>query len=295
MVNETMSTGEDFLEHSGIILHSDEEKQALYFSDCIDSGNDFLEHHGILGQKWGKRLGPPYPLDGAAESRAEARTRRAEAREQKKAIKEEKKARKKVEEEVDRRNKILKDPAQLAKNIDLFSDEEINNALKRFELSKKVSSYAPQEEKTLSKTKQFASKSARDLYKNRKMFTNEELSIALTRLNLEHQAYDKKMSEIRRTNDILDIGTTALQKISTGLSNTINILDYGSSLRSFTSGGKKGNLSSKDAYTLWKDKNYPALNTLKMPSNDEIKKILKSYGKEGTDTEIEEFKKSFKK
>ena len=30
-----------------------------------------ITHHGILGQKWGKRQGPPYPLDGSDHSAAE--------------------------------------------------------------------------------------------------------------------------------------------------------------------------------------------------------------------------------
>ena len=32
-----------------------------------------LQHHGILGQKWGKRNGPPYPLRAGAHSAAEKR------------------------------------------------------------------------------------------------------------------------------------------------------------------------------------------------------------------------------
>ena len=33
--------------------------------------NTYLEHHGILGQKWGKRQGPPYPLDASDHSASE--------------------------------------------------------------------------------------------------------------------------------------------------------------------------------------------------------------------------------
>lgn len=32
---------------------------------------DYLAHHGILGQKWGTRNGPPYPLDGSDHSASE--------------------------------------------------------------------------------------------------------------------------------------------------------------------------------------------------------------------------------
>lgn len=35
------------------------------------NAEDYISHHGILGQKWGKRNGPPYPLGQEAHSREE--------------------------------------------------------------------------------------------------------------------------------------------------------------------------------------------------------------------------------
>lgn len=35
--------------------------------------NDYLSHHGILGQKWGTRNGPPYPLGGGDYTQSEKR------------------------------------------------------------------------------------------------------------------------------------------------------------------------------------------------------------------------------
>ncbi len=36
--------------------------------------NDYLAHHGVLGQKWGKRNGPPYPLNASDHSSSENKT-----------------------------------------------------------------------------------------------------------------------------------------------------------------------------------------------------------------------------
>ena len=57
---------------------------------CSD---DYLQHHGILGQKYGVRLGPPYPLDASKHSAAERKAgwrdslKGNESRAERKAIK----------------------------------------------------------------------------------------------------------------------------------------------------------------------------------------------------------------
>ena len=38
---------------------------------------DYLEHHGIRGQRWGRRNGPPYPLDSSDHSADEKAGKRS--------------------------------------------------------------------------------------------------------------------------------------------------------------------------------------------------------------------------
>lgn len=50
----------------------------------ITPSNKDLQHHGRLGQKWGKKNGPPYPLSRNQLSFAEKRKKRADEYEKKK-------------------------------------------------------------------------------------------------------------------------------------------------------------------------------------------------------------------
>lgn len=65
-----------------------------------DFESNYLAHHGILGQKWGKKNGPPYPLDAGEHSSSEKKAGWRESlhqkHEQKKFAKDIKKATKKV-------------------------------------------------------------------------------------------------------------------------------------------------------------------------------------------------------
>lgn len=71
----------------------------------------YLQHHGVLGQKWGKRNGPPYPLDAQGMMALKAQRRR---------------------------EKILKNPKKLRKYRDEFTEEEIQQALKDFKLDQQL-------------------------------------------------------------------------------------------------------------------------------------------------------------
>lgn len=76
--------------------------------------DDYLAHHGILGQKWGKKNGPPYPLDYRKLSAEEKELAKADAI---------------------RRGDL--DEVQYNKNY--FTDAEVNAAINRFQLNQKLS------------------------------------------------------------------------------------------------------------------------------------------------------------
>lgn len=75
----------------------------------------YFEHHGRLGMKWGKRNGPPYPLDYSKLSEEE----RA-------------KDKQRVKDEGDIESVAYK------KNRSYFSDQEINEVINRYQLNTRI-------------------------------------------------------------------------------------------------------------------------------------------------------------
>lgn len=99
--------------------------------------NYYLAHHGILGQKWGKKNGPPYPLDY-------------------KKLSEEERA--KAKESAIRRGDVKE--AQF--NKEYFTDQEVRQVMERFDLNQKLSKVAdPAKQSNFEKIENFVNKADR--------------------------------------------------------------------------------------------------------------------------------------
>ena len=95
----------------------------------VDRHEHYLAHHGILGQKWGERNGPPYPLDEKDYSREE-REQRKRAKDIKRYYKNKsysntKNTNKNIEA-IYNSNKVLEANSKL-KEVTKYSDEYMNN------------------------------------------------------------------------------------------------------------------------------------------------------------------------
>lgn len=100
-----------------------------YYPGLFINNASYLQHHGILGQRWGKRNGPPYPLSRSKKSTKEKRL--------------EKKAPRTKEE-------ILKNPTprELSQIKDELSNTELQTALQRINMDKQLSKLIESETKS---------------------------------------------------------------------------------------------------------------------------------------------------
>lgn len=143
----------------------------------IDESLDFLvasmEHHQVLGGKWGVMHGPPYPLRGQDKKEAQAAYKKK--REEDKRKKEKERAQK----------RIAKAQAKAAEK----------------EASEKKD--AERKAEKLERDKKKYSKTAKDLYEHRELFTYQEIADALYKFEWENKIKDYMDKDFTRAKDTI--------------------------------------------------------------------------------------------
>lgn len=142
--------------------------------ESLDWMVNSLEHHGVEGQSWGKRHGPPYPLN--REDKAEAR----EAYKKKKAAEKAKKEKERT------KKRIAKAQVKAAKKE---ANEQKASERKAEKLAKDKKKY---------------SKTAKDLYEHRDLFTYQEISDALQKFEWENKIKDYMDKDFTRAKNNMD-------------------------------------------------------------------------------------------
>lgn len=113
--------------------------------------SDELYHYGVKGQRWGVRrtpeqLGHPKPTR-AEKKAAKLRDKNSKKREKarKKALKAAKVAKKKQAKFDKEKAELMQSPLSMVKYKEKFTDEEIDKAIKRFEMEKKLTDLSVKE------------------------------------------------------------------------------------------------------------------------------------------------------
>lgn len=147
-----------------------------------DFESNYLMHHGILGQKWGKKNGPPYPLEAGDHSASEKKAgwikslrdkhaankrkkKQRAALEKARQVRAQKTAEKKAAEAKKaefekKKQEILRsgDAKQILEYKDQLTDQEIQSALNRLRNERDIKSMVPPEKSGFDKINSFMKK-----------------------------------------------------------------------------------------------------------------------------------------
>lgn len=97
-----------------------------------------LYHHGVTGQKWGKRNGPPYPLDDNAKVQASKKRRFLRFRKKEEP--------QETQEELRARLLERPNPQEVSDNMDLFSTPELYQMYNRMTVESNITRLLKQQD-----------------------------------------------------------------------------------------------------------------------------------------------------
>ena len=200
------------------------------FSDEIDAGMSYLEHHGILGQKWGKKEGPPYPLGSGDHSSAEKSAAQAAgvkvgqdsgkgsiANVKKKSTRS--KSAKKIMTEEEKRAAAVEavksgDRKKIAKYASYLSSQELQDAENRVRNLSNITREDPSQQKMskadMAKMEAIRSGDKEKIKEYADQMSYNELSEAMNRVDL-----NAKLNYVKPPKTALDKLSEAMNKVDT--------------------------------------------------------------------------------
>lgn len=163
----------------------------IYTGDTMQTGQDFIEHHGVMGQHWGKKYGPPYPLKTST-AIAVSRYQRAKKKSDKLIAKAEDRYSKeksqinsgKREHYSNRLKSQIAEAKAAESKTKILQNRATSAKLKNAKSNEKKEKY-----QAYKQTEVLQSYDAKKLYKNRKLFTPTEYAQAMTNLAIANSSF----------------------------------------------------------------------------------------------------------